>query len=163
MSVHKEKNLAAELGFCLALLAMLATFFVSSLEYSAASRRSPWVVMIPLAGMVLWQLVVVLVRWRGTAAKQDADKGSTNDTAVRPQKAASLLVGVGALLGLVWLMGLVVGSGLFLLGFLRYLSDTRWPVAMALSVAVPGAMYLLFQVALGIQLYGGILAASLFG
>lgn len=162
MSVPSRRDLAAELGFCLALLALLATFFVVSSDYSAASRRSPWVVMVPLTGMVLWQLLAVLSRWRraaGEAGGREPDGAAAR--AARRRKAGSLLVGVSALLGLVWLTGLVVGSGLFLAGFLRYFSGTRWPVAAALSVAVPGVMYLLFQVILGIQLYSGVLAASL--
>jgi putative tricarboxylic transport membrane protein len=60
------------------------------------------------------------------------------------------------LLTLTWL-GAIVAGAIFMLGTLAFLNPGRWVTNVVLSVAVPVALYLLFQTALNAGLPPGLL------
>jgi len=151
----EEMNLQADLLFCLLLLLLLVIFFVSALGYKPIARRAPLIVMLPLAGMLLGQVLVLVKKLR----KQQFDglEVSLLPTieAEKLKKAIFLMVWMIILMLMIYFAGHAGGIALFLVLFLRFTSHERWTLSISLGLGITLALYVLFEVILKIPLFPG--------
>jgi hypothetical protein len=108
---------------------------------------------------VLVTLWAIWHSWRhpGDEAGVDEEEVGEGDLGRHPM---AMLTVIGASLVLLLTLvslGAIVASAVFMLAVLSYLNPRRWLVNVALSIAVPLALYLLFQTALNSGLPSGIL------
>ncbi len=155
---RKEKSvLQADLWFCLFLLALLTMFFIAAGGYKPVTRRAPFLVMIPLAAMLLGQLVLILKNLHRVNISQQEQSGllQINRQAVR--RASQILLWLVLLLGMIYVGGHLAGIALFLFLFLRLVCKDPWRTAIYVSVGSVAALYILFERVLMIPLYSGII------
>jgi len=152
----KEKtNVQVDLFFCLLLIVLLAVFFVASLGYKPVTRRAPLVVMIPLAMMLVGQLVILVRKLKRTRAKTVENSLLPKIDTRKLWKAAQLLLWMVLLILMIYFGGHAGGILLFLILFLRFASHERWFLSVSLGLGVTAALYVLFEMILRIVLYPG--------
>lgn len=167
MSRRTQENLVAA-----AILCVFVAVIVMSLGYGPRARLIP----LPLATLgiilivvqIVWQnvrstdelqvdLLQVLTRQAekdGAAAKED--EGGPRRTSSWRKEAAALAI-VAALAGLILLLGPIPAVFLFTGAYFVFSGHYSWPKGLVYTVAFTAAIYLLFVVALEVQLYHGVL------
>ena len=160
-----REDLRLEVLFIIALLALMATFFIMSIGYPTAARVMPYVFMIPLTIILISQLIRVLNLYRSLPAPDD--QISEMDSLIKQLskkksvKGYFLVLWMIVFLILINLVGIVFGIGIFLICFLRFISEEPWRVALLIGIIVPAVIHILFQVLFGIILYPGLIGRFL--
>jgi len=168
MSRRTQENIAAA-----ALLALFAGVIWLCLDFGPRARMIP----LPLAvfGIVLtviqilWQnlrstdelqMDMIAVRPVGEAAqpRDDAEVAAAPGKAVTWREEAGALGIVAALLGLILVTGLLPAVFLFTGGYFWVTRQYSWLASLIYTAVLTAAVYLLFEVALQIQPYHGLLA-----
>jgi len=108
----------------------------------------------PLAAIGFWREVKA-----GAKAGVAATKGETDRSQATEERWQGYLLNsawiVGFALG-IHLLGFLIAITLFILTYMKW-SGIRWPVALIFAAATPAVIYSLFELALGIDLYKGLL------
>jgi hypothetical protein len=141
----------------------VAVFLAASLQFTPRARVLPQVIGVPLLLVATISLIreirVVLlgrtVRGGGRPAGEDPVEARS------PREEMVPFLWLGALVTLVLVLGLLFGSILFLVLFLRLYGKERWPVV----VAMPLVLYLIIDVAFveffGFKVFPGYLLPAL--
>lgn len=135
------------------------TFIVAvALLWSASfglSRVSGWIPLSVLSAtlvLLLWQLVTELL-----AARPEQPHSQHPETALRSRRAAAAAAWIGLLLLVSWLLGVVAGSALFCLAWLRWHARAAWTPSLLQAAGLGLALWLVFARFLGTGLYAGLL------
>ena len=177
MSRRTQENILAAI-----LAGILIAVIVMSLGYGPRSRLVPIPVAVVSLVLLIAQLIVqnrgspddlhvdvleMLTRRNAREGLQDKARASRAGAATphppgtRTRREAVAFALLAVLLGLVLLLGPIVGIFLFVLGYGAAIGRLRLTSALALSLGVSGALYLLFVVLLNTQMYHGILPGPL--
>ena len=164
MSRHAQENLASVL-----LLAVFAGVIVLCQDFGPRARMIP----LPLAvfGIVLtliqlaWhnfgapenlQMDMISVHGPGVPSSGDAPVVRISGPAwLREAKAYGMVV---VLLALIFTVGVMPAAFLFTAGYFILTRYCSWPLSLAYAAMLTVSLYLLFVVALEMQLYHGLLA-----
>jgi hypothetical protein len=167
MSRRMQENLIAA-----AILVVFVAVIVLSLDYGPRARMIP----LPLAALGLI-LIIIQIFWQNLRSgeelqvdlmevltRQEAKDGmpvSGDEPAARERRSwrreASALGIVGLLVGLILLLGPIPAVFLFTGGYFLRSRQYSWLKALVYTVAFTATLYLLFVVALEVQLYHGVL------
>lgn len=153
----EEANVQSDLLFCLLLIVLLVVFFVAALGYKPVTRRAPLLVMIPLAVMVVGQAAVLVKKLKQARAENVETSLLPKIETKKLRKAAQLFLWMVLLILMIYLAGHAGGIALFLILFLKFASHERWLLSISLGLGVSVALYALFEVALRIMLYPGVI------
>jgi hypothetical protein len=152
-----------DLLFCLFLILLLIVFFIAAKDYSWASRRAPFVIMVPMVFMIAGQIWVTLGKIRRIRA--DATPGMVR-LKLEPSevsKAWQILIWLLLLLVFFYLAGHLAGTALFLFIFLKFVSRESLRTALFVAAVVTASVYVLFERILMISLYEGWLYMMITG
>jgi hypothetical protein len=149
------RTLYFDLLFCLFLGLLLIVFFIAAKDYSWASRRAPFVIMVPLVLMVAgqtWAVIAKIRRMRNAAGPGMATpKLDPRDVT----KGSQILIWLVLLLVFFYVAGHLGGTALFLFVFLKFVSRESLRTAVLVAVGVTASVYILFERILLISLYEG--------
>lgn len=142
-------------------LTLLFLLLAGTMLWSAGdlSRVSGWIPRIVLAvtcSLLLCQAALDL--WR---ARRAAGRPLTDEEAVRRGCERHAVAWIGCFLLLTWVLGVLAGSVLFCLAWMRWHAGERWLHAALLAAAVGLVLRLVFGGLLGATLYPGLLAGLL--
>ncbi len=110
-----------------------------------------------LVGSVVF--ILAAVRLRAEILPGSQPLGTTEGKETIPREWLRYLTGVGWLAGFslaIYLMGFVISTIIFCLAYMR-LHKVRWLIAITSTILMTAFVYGLFELALGIQLYRGLL------
>jgi len=143
-------------GLTLAFIALVALMLAAALGLSRVSGWIPLIVLSVTLALLLWQLAAELLAHRGRFSRAPArPEGSGPDA--RGRRALAVIAWIGLLLLLSWLAGVVAGTTLFSLAWLRWHARERWPASLAQAAGLGLALWLVFGRILGSGLYPGVL------
>jgi tetrahydromethanopterin S-methyltransferase subunit E len=120
---------------------------VAKLNYPAEAASMPLFIGGIGAALSLLQLVVELRASRGAAHEEQIDL----------RKDLPIYLWVWAFVGAVVGFGFVIAAPIMLFAYLRWRSRESWWLCLLLSAAVFGVLYGLFETALGVPLFEGLL------
>jgi hypothetical protein len=167
VSRRTQENLAA-----LLILAVLIGVIYLSFDYGPRARMVP--LPVAILGVIL---VVIQLVWQNVRARNDLQvdllrvitKQGENEIAPAPAaggeeavvptrgREAKAFAMVAIFLALVLLAGPIPAAALFTFGYFVMSGHYRWGKAAIYTALFTGAIYLLFVVALDVQLYHGVL------
>ena len=149
-------------GPAVLLTVMSVVYVVISYQYDEETR------MLPL--LVAWTTLVLLIiellcqgesRLGGvlrlflSGEVPGAEAQTTSNTLLRREIGA--FVWVFSVLGAVVLFGFYITIPLFVSSFLRFYARKSWTLALSVAVILTGAIWILFEVLMGYQLFYGFL------
>jgi hypothetical protein len=132
------------------------------------TRLFPWAVGFPVLALALLQLAYSLWSAIGQRVGREAN-GTSNDASDKPASVTldptSRMLSIAAwtvafALGF-WLFGFKVGGPLLSLAFLRFQACESWTMSLLYSLGVYLFFLLGFELALGVPLPAGVIAAGL--
>lgn len=169
MSRRAQENLIA-----LVVLGVFIAAIVMSFDYGQRARMVPLPISVLGVILTLWQLawqnlrsedelhidlLEVLTRREGEEVARNVSSTFDEQSTHQKRQAAgreSVACGmVLLLLGMVWVIGLLPGVFLFMLGYFLLSDHYPLPKALSYSLGLAVALYLLFVQGLGITLYHG--------
>ena len=136
--------------FALTILIILAVFLAISLQYKFRTGLMVWIVL------SITILLLAAQIWRETAG------GEKNKAAV-PKYTREYLVGAGwivIILPMVFLFGFLITVFLYSFAYLK-VHNEKWLLCISLSIILTAIIYGVFEVALGISLYKGLLLSAI--
>ncbi len=133
-------------GLTLLFIALVVLMLAAALGLSRVSGWIPLIVLSLTLALLLWQLAAELLA-RREGAGPDA----------RGRRALAVIAWIGLLLLLSWLAGVVAGTTLFSIAWLRWHARERWPASLAQAAGLGLALWLVFGQILGSGLYPGVL------
>ena len=142
--------------FCLFLLVLLAVFFIAAGGYKPVTRRAPLLVMIPLAAMLLGQLVLIVKNLQRVSAAHPEQKGLLQIDRQAIHRAFQILVWLVLLLAMIYVGGHLAGIAVFLFLFLQFVCKDPWRTAILVPAGSVAALHILFERLLMIPLYNGV-------
>jgi hypothetical protein len=149
------RTLYFDLLFCLFLILLLVVFFIAAKDYSWASRRAPFVIMVPMVLMVAGQTWAVIVKLRRLRSAQSTGMATLKLDPRDVTKASQILIWLVLLLVFFYVAGHLGGTALFLFVFLRFVSRESLRTAAFVAIGVTASVYVLFERILLISLYEG--------
>jgi hypothetical protein len=160
-------------GLTLAFIALVALMLVAAAGLSRVSGRIPLVVLSATLVLLLWQLALEVLAARNAqvgdhvgdrGSDPSGDPGSATEDGEwvpfadpRDRRAAAAIAWIGLLLLLSWLAGVIAGTALFSLAWLRGHARERWASSLAQAAGLALALWLVFGPILGSGLYPGVL------
>jgi hypothetical protein len=147
--MESRLNRRLEIGFCLMLLAVLGLLFVVSLGYPSKPRQLPMIVDTIGILIVLVHLVNVI--------RTPAIAGAKTGAGVNWR---AVMIAFGSIFGyliLTYFIGMVSPMVLLVYGTGMAFGGRSKPTTLAMAVLTPVAIYLVFEIFLGVRLYPGIL------
>jgi hypothetical protein len=143
-------------GLTLAFIALVALMLAAALGLSRVSGWIPLIVLSLTLALLLWQLAAeLLARRAGFSGAPARREGSGPDA--RGRRALAVIAWIGLLLLLSWLAGVVAGTTLFSIAWLRWHARERWSASLAQAAGLGLALWLVFGRILGSGLYPGVL------
>jgi hypothetical protein len=157
MDVNREeiKKLYFDLLFSLFLLLLLVVFFIAAKDYSWASRRAPFVIMIPMVFMVAGQTWATIAKLRQVRANTARGMKMLEMDPKDVSKGSQILIWLVLLLVFFYVAGHLGGTALFLFIFLRFVSRESMRTSVLVAMGVTASVYILFERILLISLYEG--------
>jgi hypothetical protein len=140
----------------LAFIALVVLMLAAALGLSRVSGWIPLIVLSVTLALLLWQLAAELLTHRGRFSRAPARREGSGPDA-RGRRALAVIAWIGLLLLLSWLLGVVAGTTLFSLAWLRLHAHERWPASLAQAAGLGLALWLVFGRILGSGLYPGVL------
>jgi Tripartite tricarboxylate transporter TctB family len=152
-------------GLTLAFIALVILMLAAAAGLSRVSGWIPLVVLSATLLLLLWQLAVeVLAARQAQVGDQGSDQAGAKEgdgwTAFadpRDRRAAAAIAWIGLLLLLSWLAGVIAGTALFSLAWLRGHARERWAPSLAQAAGLALVLWLVFGPILGSGLYPGVL------
>lgn len=159
--------------FTAVLLVLVGVLLAQSLALSSASRLAPLWALVPTAALLVVQLLVdlrpllgerlrilqgaVLVPGAGTSgASPDVASESVSDGS-RRRRELRIVLWMGGLIVLMYLVGFLVSTVLFLLPYLRIESRIGWARAAVFTAVATGVIYFAFGVLARVPFPPGVL------
>ena len=145
-----------EKGFSWVLLAVFTGLFLMTWRYGARARLAPLLLLIPgiiLAGVQLWRIHrrPNLIMGEGIA-EEDGEGFEIN----APFDQEMWMTGwVVAFAAMIWLIGFLVATPLFLILYLRLWAKESWALVLTLAAITTLFIYLIMEVFFSIILYRG--------
>jgi hypothetical protein len=136
------------------LLAFSFLFFMTW-RYGARARITPLLLLTPgilLAGFHLWRIYVKPALKEGKIAEDGEESWEIDAPFDQEMLMIACFVAFAAL---IWLMGFLVATPLFLIIYLRFWAKERWVLTLMLSGLSTLFMYLIVEVGFRIILYRG--------
>ena len=157
-----SKSLCESL-FNLFIFALLGFFVVKAFTLSGGAGRAPLIIGIPTFILMCFQVAKPLIR-----LVRPGNKDGQMETTVVATETGVVMVEDGKKIvsEILWLciftliivfLGVIYGSLTFLIMYLRLHNKDSWLFSLAVSIMVVVVAYLIFQKALQMQLYEGIL------
>jgi TctA family transporter len=148
------KGLHAPAAFSLALLGLFAWAWWTARGFLPGAALMP--LSVAAAGVVV-AVVQVIQEMRGrSGAVADEDDMDAAPSGPAARMAAAYLVGICGYALLIWLIGMRVGTGLWVLAFLLLVPRMRWPAALLYAAVGVAALEVVGQV-LGVHMLRGLL------
>jgi len=133
------------------------TFFTSfglmSFSYPPKARIIP--LIITFSGLVI-ALIDCMVPQKETKETIQPEVGTEKIEPPRPYEELKSWLFLALFFCLVILGGLIYGGALFLFFFLKWFWKEKWPVAIMVPLIASCCIYVLFNIAFRMELYGGI-------
>ncbi len=143
-------------GLTLLFIALVVLMLAAALGLSRVSGWIPLIVLSLTLALLLWQLAAeLLARRGGLGSAPERREGAGPDA--RGRRALAVIAWIGLLLLLSWLAGVVAGTTLFSIAWLRWHARERWPASLAQAAGLGLALWLVFGRILGSGLYPGVL------
>lgn len=143
-------------GLTLLFIALVVLMLAAALGLSRVSAWIPLIVLSLTLALLLWQLAAELLARRGGFGSAPARREGAGPDA-RGRRALAVIAWIGLLLLLSWLAGVVAGTTLFSIAWLRWHARERWPASLAQAAGLGLALWLVFGRILGSGLYPGVL------
>ena len=146
-------------SYLIAMAVMLFFLVMTLMLGSIAAKIVPFIAL----GLGLTSAVIGLTRT--LTAKTEAHAEKISDTAIADSKGRvgwrsyTVLLWLAVVYVLLLVFGVIIGTFLFILPFMR-MHGSRWWVATVTAVCTTGIVYLLFKVALQINMYNGLFLPS---
>lgn len=155
------------------LAAVTGVLLATTLDLSPAAREAPLWVVVPTFALLLLQLVLDAAPGLASRARflrrgglhdpvrERRPEGSGTGRAPaedRPRRAFRFLLWLSGLLALVWLVGLVPATPLFLGAHMRIEGRRAWSRCLLAAALVGGALWLVVAAIPGFRLPGGWLS-----
>jgi len=163
-------NMAKGSAIFTGLLAVLALLFIiDCFDYETKARQVPLLVGIPTlfsALIVLWGEIFspkLLKRLDVTVFDLGIDDSDRDEPARETSKVAgrigvlNLFVAVVGYFVLVYLVGLLIASGIFVLLFLKVFNKTNWVLSILLTAVTLGFIYSVIDVFMKVDMFKGII------
>jgi len=155
-----------ELIFNLLILTSLAFFVVKAFTLTGGAGRVPLFVGIPTLLLMCFKIVMPLTKKRSlnTQGDQFTEQSKAPKSAIGDASNRILIeiIWLFVFTSLIVLLGVIYGSLVFLFMYLRLHNKDAWIFSIAMSITVVLGAYLVFQLALKIQLYEGVLPGIIF-
>ncbi len=119
------------------------------------TRRAPLIVMIPLAAMLLGQLVLIVKNLHRVSLAHPEQRGLLKINRQAIYRAFQILLWLVLLLGMIYVGGHLAGIAVSLFLFLRFVCNDSWRTAICVSAGLAAGLYILFERLLMIPLYNG--------
>ena len=145
-----------EKGFSWVLLAVFTGLFLMTWRYGARARLAPLLLLIPgiiLAGVQLWRIHrrPNLIMGEGIA-EEDGEGFEINAPFDQEMWMTGWFVAFAAM---IWLIGFLVATPLFLILYLRLWAKESWTLVLMLAGISTLCIYLIMEVFFSIILYRG--------
>jgi hypothetical protein len=140
----------------LAFIALVALMLAAAAGLSRVSGWIPLIVLSATLVLLLWQLAAELLAHRSRFSRAPPAREAPGPDA-RGRRAVAVIAWIGLLLLLSWLSGVVAGTTLFSIAWLRWHARERWPASLAQAAGLGFALWLVFGRILGSGLYPGVL------
>ena len=149
-------NYVLDIFFCSALALMLILFFTQALGYPIVSARAPLLAMVPLAILLVINLVKI-IRASSVQRVKDQTHKQVGEEGTQLKKLVSFVLWLVFCVAAIYVGGHYAGVFIFLVLFLRFMAKERWRLAVMLSVGMTLAVYVVFEMIMGIYLYRGVI------
>ena len=144
----KDPNFVA--GLVLACLSIYILYTAS--HWTLFNTEGPGPGFFPVSyGLLMFGLSIALIYQRITASEATPAETHAADRAGR-MAALMSWVGIIASIPLMWLLGFVVGFGLFVVFIVRVVFGRSWRTSVITAVAIVAALHLIFPILLGAPL-----------
>lgn len=144
--------------FALIVWISVVGFLALSFDFTERARILPQFVGVPalvVASLVLLREVkAVVLRKQVTHGERPAGEDAPTEQSRTAEIVA--LAWLAVLVVCVYVLGMLVGSGLFLLAFLRIYGRERWFLNLSITAVLLALMYFVFADLFGIRLYEGL-------
>ncbi|MBI4632518.1 MAG: tripartite tricarboxylate transporter TctB family protein [Deltaproteobacteria bacterium] len=146
---------SAERAFTWFLLLFFSLLFAATWQYDARARLAPLLLVVPaiiLSAVHLW------IIYRHPRLQEEAAEGGGEESFEidAPFSEERKMIGWFIFFAvLIWLVGFLVATPVFLLIFLRLWAKERWPLTIAIAGISTVVIYLLVEVAFRVILYRG--------
>jgi hypothetical protein len=154
-----------------ALLLLVVVFLSQSLALTPASRLAPLWVLLPTAVLLLVQLLVEVSPRLGerllipqgavvVPGTRSPDRESAHDSVPpgdRSSRELRVVFWIAWLIGLMYLVGFLLSTALFLLPYLRLESRIGWGRSAVLTAVATGVIYVVFGVVARVSFPAGVL------
>lgn len=145
----------------LAFIALVALMLAAAAGLSRVSGWIPLIVLSATLVLLLWQLAAELLAHRSRFISRQANPEvpcpEAPGTDSQGRRASAAVAWIGLLLLLSWLSGVVAGTALFSVAWMRWHAHERWAPSLALAAGLGLALWLVFGQILGSGLYAGVL------
>jgi hypothetical protein len=151
-----EKQIVLELCFISVLGLIVASAFSEALTYSSTSAMAPLIILVPMLGLVGFQIMHCISATRDMNAA-----GTLVQVAGGKNIPVNNVVGfcgwIVFLLMLIFVAGHYAGIAAFMYILLNYIAKEKTTVAVATAVGVTLFIYVLFEQVLSMELYRGMI------
>jgi len=154
--VKDDKEIILQLSFISMLGLVIVSAFVETLGYSTSSALAPMIILVPLLGLVGYQLVHYVSAARGlniTATLAQVAGGHN----ITFNKVVVFCIWIVFLLMLIFVAGHYAGIAAFMYILLKYIAREKTILAVAIAGGVTLFIYILFEQVLGMELYRGMI------
>ncbi len=137
------------------IVAIVAAAYVwQSYDYDLASQTLPWI-----AGVMAMTLALIDIvsKPRGTIARQGLEPAPA---APSPLQEAVVFAWIGAFLGLVVILGFYAAMLLYVFCYLKIYASKNSVVSAVTAFCLSGFLYLVFEVLMGYEIFGGLIAGN---
>jgi hypothetical protein len=142
------------LTFNLLLLVGAVYFVWSATDFDRQARQIPLLIGVMVLVLQAWVTFKAVTAGDALAAEETSEEPPPLDEA---RKVAAVCGWMGLYFVLFALIGTLPATFLFILAFLLMQPDVRWWIALAVSIATSGAIWLLFVRLMRFELYPGVL------
>lgn len=155
-TAESSPNLAADFVFTIFLGILVVVFFIEASDYAWMSAIAPYIVMVPLLLLLVIHAIKLgrNVSWN---AVTQFTKTLVTVSSEAYRKIGMVILWTVVLIVLMYLTGYYVGSLIYLFVMLRMVARESWSTSVSLMVSIPVALYIVFEMILGLQLYRGII------
>ena len=141
----------------LALVSLYALVESTQLDVGTITRPGPGFFPCVLAGALLLTALALLGRaWRGCRPPAPAPSAEEGDTVRRPGVLVATVAALTIYIAIFERVGFIVATVALLAFLFGTLARYRWPIAIAVSVVVTLASYLVFNTGLQVRLPAGV-------
>lgn len=155
-SAEKGTNAALEVSFILFIGVVIVAAFCTALTYDIVSARTPIVIMVPLLGLIGFQIYRSLNSTRHASAGTDLMHAIKGANPVF-NKLLGFLGWLLLLLLLIFVAGHYAGIALFMFILMYLVAEEDLVLSLSITAIVTLLIYCLFEYVFSIELYRGLI------